>query len=479
MATVKGDVHDIGKNIVGVVLRCNNYEVIDLGVMAPAQTILDAAREHNADAIGLSGLITPSLDEMVGVAREMTRQGFVAPLLIGGATTSVAHTAVRIEPEYANGVVHVRDASRAVTTLGALMGENGGLALLDDTRARYAKLREDRASRSRRTRPLPISGARARRETFDWDATTPSAPTFTGVEAFDDYPLDDLLERIDWTPFFLTWELRGAYPAILDHPTYGREARTLFRDAQYLLEKIIAQNSLTARAAIGFWPAASVGDDVAVYGADGCETARLHFLRQQADKSGARANLSRNNFCLADYVAPRELGVRDHIGAFVVTAGIGADEYAAALEAAHDDYGAIMTKALADRLAEAFAERMHERVRKEFWGYARGESLDNAELIRERYQGIRPAPGYPACPDHTEKGTLWRLLDAERLTGARLTESYAMWPAATVSGYYLAHPRARYFGVGRLGRDQVADYAARKGIEIEEAERWLRANLGY
>ena len=472
MATVKGDVHDIGKNIVGVVLRCNSYEVIDLGVMAPAQTILDAAREYDADAIGLSGLITPSLDEMVGVAREMTRQGFDAPLLIGGATTSVAHTAVRIEPEYAKGVVHVRDASRAVTTLGDLMGDDGGRALLEDTRARYAGLREDRAARGRRSKLLPIAEARARRETFDWRSTTPPAPAFTGVKAFDDYPIGDLLERIDWTPFFLTWELRGAYPAILDHPTYGREARTLFRDAQYLLEKMIAQNALTARAVIGFWPANSVGDDVEVYRASPSRErgddvlARFHFLRQQADKSGARANLSRSNFCLADYVAPRGSGVRDHIGAFAVTAGIGADEYAAALEAAHDDYGAIMAKALADRLAEVFAERMHERVRKHFWGYAPDESLDNADLIRERYQGIRPAPGYPACPDHTEKGTLWRLLDAERLT-----ESYVMWPAAAVSGYYLAHPGARLFGVGRIGRDQVADYAARKGITVEEAER--------
>ena len=482
MATVKGDVHDIGKNIVGVVLRCNNYEVIDLGVMTPAQTILDAAREHGADAIGLSGLITPSLDEMVGVAREMTRQGFVAPLLIGGATTSVAHTAVRIEPEYGNGVVHVRDASRAVTTLGDLTGNDGGRALLSDTRSRYAKLREDRASRGRQSKLLTIEEARARRETFDWAATIPPAPTFTGVKAFDDYPLGDLLDRIDWTPFFLTWELRGAYPAILDHPAYGREARTLFRDAQYLLDKMIAQNALTARAVIGFWRAASVGDDVAVYGADdqdNAETARFHFLRQQRDKSGGRANLSQNNFCLADYVAPRGSGVRDHIGAFVATAGIGADEYAAALEAAHDDYGAIMVKALADRLAEAFAERMHERVRKQFWGYAPDESLDNADLIRERYQGIRPAPGYPACPDHTEKATLWRLLDAERHTGARLTETYAMWPAATVSGYYLAHSGARYFGVGRVGRNQAAEYAARKGMAVEEAERWLGANLAH
>ncbi len=488
LATVKGDVHDIGKNIVGVVLRCNNYEVIDLGVMAPFQTILDTALEQEADVLGLSGLITPSLDEMVTVAREMSRQNFKIPLLIGGATTSVAHTAVRIDPEYDNGVIHVRDASRSVTVMSNLVGENGK-SLLDATRDRYAKVRDDRASRSRQTRLLSIDEARARRETFDWPATVQPAPRFTGLRIFDDYPLDDLVDRIDWTPFFLTWELRGSYPTILDSATYGREARTLFRDAQNLLRKMIDQKALAARAVIGFWPASAGGDDVEVFspslpaGNDTYEgvqaIATLHFLRQQADKSRARANLSRESFCLADFIAPRNSGVPDHIGAFVVTAGIGSDEYAGALEAAHDDYGAIITKALADRLAEAFAERMHERVRKELWGYAAHENLGNAALISEEYQGIRPAPGYPACPDHTEKSTLWRLLDAERNTGVRLTENFAMWPTASVSGLYLSHPGSHYFGVGRIRRDQVEDYARRKGMSVDEVERWLRPNLAY
>ena len=500
IATVKGDVHDIGKNIVGVVLRCNNYEVIDLGVMAPFQTILDAAREHEADVIGLSGLITPSLDEMVTVAREMSRQNFDIPLLIGGATTSAAHTAVRIDPEYDNGVIHVRDASRSVTVMSNLLSD-GKQEIIEDARNRYAKLREDRESRSRQTRLLSIEQARARRETFDWAESVQPAPRFTGLRIFDNYPLEDLIDRIDWTPFFLTWELRGSYPAILDSPTYGREARTLFRDAQNLLRKMIDQRALKARGVIGFWPANATGDDVEVYspphssegegnkapspskgegwGEGGEILTKLHFLRQQTDKSRARANLPRDNFCLADFIAPRDSGVRDHVGAFVVTAGLGSDEYAGALEAAHDDYGAIMTKALADRLAEAFAERMHERVRREFWGYALYEDLTNDALIRERYQGIRPAPGYPACPDHTEKSTLWKLLDAERNTGVRLTESYAMWPTASVSGLYFSHPASHYFGVGRIGRDQVQDYAHRKGITVQEAERWLRPNLAY
>ena len=482
MATVKGDVHDIGKNIVGVVLRCNNYEVIDLGVMTPFQTILDTAREEDADIIGLSGLITPSLDEMVTVAREMSRQGFETPLLIGGATTSVAHTAVRISPEYDKGVIHVRDASRAVTMMSDLLGDDGQ-RVIEDTKSRYTKVREDRESRSRQTRLLSIEEARNRQETFNWQESVQPAPRFTGLRIFDNYPLEDLIARIDWTPFFLTWEMRGTYPAILNSPTYGREARTLFRDAQNLLEKMIEQRALTARAVIGFWPANAVGDDVTVYSPSSTETddvaATLHFLRQQADKSGARANLPRENFCLADFIAPRESGLTDHIGAFVVTAGIGSDEYAGALEAAHDDYGAIMTKALADRLAEASAERMHERVRKEFWAYSEYEDLANDELIREKYQGIRPAPGYPACPDHTEKSTLWSLLDAEQNTGVRLTENYAMWPTASVSGLYFANPGSHYFGVGRIGRDQVEDYARRKGISIDEVERWLRPNLAY
>ncbi len=509
MATVKGDVHDIGKNIVGVVLRCNNYEVIDLGVMAPFHEILDAAQREQADVIGLSGLITPSLDEMVTVAREMSRQGMEIPLLIGGATTSVAHTAVRIEPEYEHGVIHVRDASRAVTTMGDLTTEEHRRRTIGDTRERYAEVRAERVARSGRSQLLSIDEARNRREAFDWGATMPAGPSFTGVRLFDDYPLEDVIARISWTPFFLAWELRGTYPAILDHPVYGREATTLFRDAQSLLRKMLDQHALTARAVIGFWPANSVGDDVLVYkhhphlnpfgrlrtgslpsremkGGTGAGSgegpaipiATLHFLRQQTDKSRARSRLAKENFCLADFVAPRNSGLNDYVGGFVVTAGIGADEYAAALEAAHDDYGSIMAKALADRLVEALAERMHERVRKEFWGYVPDEDLSNDLLIKEAYDGIRPAPGYPACPDHTEKETLWRLLDAERNIGARLTENFAMWPAATVSGWYFAHPSSHYFGVGRIGRDQVEDYAGRKGISVEEAERWLGPEPG-
>ena len=499
IATVKGDVHDIGKNIVGVVLRCNNYEVIDLGVMAPFQRILDVARDERADVIGLSGLITPSLDEMVTVAREMKRQGMDVPLLIGGATTSVPHTAVRIEPEYPHGVIHVKDASRAVTVMSDLLSEDRSRQLVEETRQRYASIRTDRESRSKRTSLLSIDEARRRRETFDWSATVQPAPKFTGLRVFDDFPLDDLVNRIDWTPFFHTWELRGAYPAIFDHPRYGREARTLFRDAQNLLQQMIRQRALRANAVIGFWPANSVGDDVKVFspeltsptesttivrpepveGDPRTVLATLHFLRQQRDKSGTRRSLSQQNFCLADFVAPKNSGVRDHIGAFVVTTGIGSDEYAAALEEAHDDYGAIMSKALADRLAEAFAERMHELVRKDLWAYAPDEDLTNRQMIAEGYTGIRPAPGYPACPDHTEKATLWTLLDADRNTSARLTENYAMWPAAAVSGLYFAHPSSHYFGVGRIGRDQVEDYAGRKGMSVGEVERWLSPSLGY
>ena len=479
IATVKGDVHDIGKNIVGVVLGCNNYEVIDLGVMAPFHEILDTARAEGADVIGLSGLITPSLDEMVTVAREMDRQEFDIPLLIGGATTSVAHTAVRIEPEYSHGVIHVKDASRAVTVMSDLIAEESRARLIEDTRKRYANVRVDRASRSEKRRLLSIEEARARRERFDWAATVAPAPTFTGIRVFDDYPIQDLLHRIDWTPFFLTWELRGTYPSILEHPRFGREARTLFEDAKRLLEKMIEQRALTASAVVGFFPANSVGDDVELYADEGPSRVmeELHFLRQQSDKRNQRASLPKESFCLADFVAPTESGVADHVGAFVVTSGLGVDEYAAALEAAHDDYGSIMVKALADRLAEALAERMHERVRKEFWGYGRDEDLDNESLIKEKYRGVRPAPGYPACPDHTEKATIWRLLDAERSIGARLTENFAMWPAATVSGFYFSHPNSHYFGVGRIGRDQVEDYARRKRMTVEEVERWLGPNL--
>ena len=410
IATVKGDVHDIGKNIVGVVLGCNNYEVVDLGVMAPFQDILDAAREHKADVIGLSGLITPSLDEMVTVAREMHRQEFNIPLLIGGATTSVAHTAVRIEPEYPHGVIHVKDASRSVTTMNQLVGEGSRADLLERTAAQYQKTRADRASRADRRRLLTMDEARARRETFDWPATVAPAPTFTGARVFRDYPLDELVDYIDWTPFFLAWELRGAYPAILQHPTYGREARTLFRDARNLLDKIISLKAFTANAVVGFYPANSVGDDVQLYTDDTRDSVltTFHFLRQQSDKTGQRASIPRNNFCLADFIAPRDSGVPDHIGAFVVTAGLGGDEFAAALEAAHDDYGAIMSKALADRLAEAFAERMHERVRRELWAYAPDERLPTSDSSKKTTAAsdLRPAtPPAPTTPKKPPSGT--------------------------------------------------------------------------
>ncbi len=481
MATVKGDVHDIGKKIVGVVLGCNSYEVVDLGVMAPFQRIIDAARDEGADAIGLSGLITPSLDEMVTVASEMARQGLDLPLLIGGATTSIAHTAVRIEPEYSHGVVHVKDASRSVGVLNDLLSDDNRDGFLRDTKRRYAEVRKSRASRGRATRLLALREARARRQSFDWSATVAPAPRFTGLKTFNDYPLDDLVERIDWTPFFLTWELRGTYPAILTDPKYGKEATSLLDDARAMLRRIVDGKLLTANATIGFYPANSVGDDVVLYTdeARGQVLKKFHFLRQQSDKSNLRPGLPRENFCLADFVASHDAGVADYLGGFVVTAGIGVDQMVGELEGAHDDYGAIMARALADRLAEAFAERMHERVRKEFWGYAPDESLKDQDFIKERYQGIRPAPGYPACPDHTEKAALWELLDAEAQTGVSLTESMAMWPAASVSGFYFAHPASRYFGVGNLGRDQIEDYARRKAMSVRDVERWLGPNLAY
>ncbi|MFP6567863.1 MAG: vitamin B12 dependent-methionine synthase activation domain-containing protein, partial [Dehalococcoidia bacterium] len=481
IATVKGDVHDIGKNIVGVVLGCNNYEVIDLGVMVPFQKILDSAREHQADAIGLSGLITPSLDEMVTVAREMERQEFDIPLLIGGATTSVAHTAVRIDPQFNKGVIHVKDASRAVTVISDLLNDETSQGLIEGTKNRYAQVRKSRAARDATERLLTIEQARARRETFEWGNSVAPAPRFTGVRIFDNYPLDDLVERIDWTPFFITWELRGTYPNILTDPKYGTAASNLFRDAQTMLNRIVEKKLFTAKAMLGFYPANAVGDDVELYADDDRTTvlAKFHFLRQQNDKSKLRPNLPRQNFCLADFVAPKDSGVNDYIGGFVVTAGFGVDQLAGSLEEAHDDYGSIMAKALGDRLAEAFAERLHERVRLEFWGYRADESLTDEDFIKERYQGIRPAPGYPASPDHTEKTTLWNLLDVEEHTGVKLTESMAMWPAASVSGLYFAHPESHYFGVGKLNHDQVKDYAERKGLTLEDTERWLSPNLAY
>ena len=477
LATVKGDVHDIGKNIVGVVLQCNNFEVVDLGVMVPAQKILDAAREQQADMIGLSGLITPSLDEMVNVAREMSRQGFTVPLLIGGATTSGMHTAVKIDPQYPGPVIYVKDASRAVGVAQNLVSTETKADYVTKTKADYAQKREQHANRRQREPLLPLAQIRANRSVLDWSAYVPPKPAFLGVRAFDDYPLAELVERMDWTPFFHAWELRGRYPVIFDDPEQGEHARHLFTDAQAMLEKIITERWLTARAVIGFFPANRAGeDDIALYADESRSQVllTLHHLRQQGPKPAGKPH-----YCLADWIAPHETGVADYLGAFAVTAGIGIDERVAEFERVHDDYRAILLKALADRLAEAFAERLHERVRREFWGYAVDEALSNEELIAESYRGIRPAPGYPACPDHTEKGLLWRLLDVDRTAGIHLTEHFAMTPTAAVSGWYFSHPEARYFGVGRLDRDQVADYARRKGWTVAEAEKWLAPNLGY
>jgi 5-methyltetrahydrofolate--homocysteine methyltransferase len=476
-ATVKGDVHDIGKNIVGVVLGCNDYEVIDLGVMVPAVRILEAAQEHDADLIGLSGLITPSLDEMVHVASEMERLGMTTPLLIGGATTSKTHTAVKVAPAYSGPVVHVLDASRAVGVAGALVDAERREGYAAEIRDQYEAVRQDRAGRQAKERYLSIADARANRVPIDWTAVEPPRPSFLGVRTFDPYPLDELVERIDWTPFFATWELRGAYPAILDDPKVGAAASDLFRDAQALLERIVAEGRLRAAGVAGFWPANADVDDIVVWRDEErrSELARFRTLRQQIAKPDGRPNVA-----LADFVAPVDTRLADHIGAFAVTAGHGLDGpdgLVAEFEQAHDDYSAIMAKALADRLAEAFAERLHERVRTELWGYAKGEGLTNAELIAEKYQGIRPAPGYPACPDHTEKKTLFELLEAPERAGMQLTESYAMLPGASVSGYYLWNPASHYFGVGRIDRDQLEDYAARKGVPLDEAEKWLAPNL--
>jgi len=476
LATVKGDVHDIGKNIVGVVLGCNNYEVVDLGVMVPAQRILDEARRVQADVIGLSGLITPSLDEMVHVAREMTRQQWDIPLLIGGATTSRAHTAVKIAPAYAGPTVHVLDASRSVAVLGQLRSAERRPAFVSATAAEYARLRERHAARDAGTVLLPLADARQRRTAIDWSCYAPPVPRVPGRSVFTDVPLGELRGYIDWTPFFRTWELAGSWPTILDDPVVGAQARQLLADAQALLDRIVGERLLRARAVVGLFAANAVGDDVELYADDARREvlAVLRGLRQQFEKPPGRPNQ-----CLSDFVAPRDTGIPDHVGAFAVTAGHGLDALVAAFERAHDDYNAIMAKALADRLAEALAERMHERVRRELWGYAPDEALDNAALVAERYRGIRPAPGYPACPEHTEKRTLFALLDAEAAAGMTITESCAMLPTASVSGWYLAHPEARYFGLGRIGRDQVEDYAARKGMTVAEAERWLAPNLAY
>ena len=474
MATVKGDVHDIGKNIVGVVLQCNNYEVVDLGVMVPSARILETAREMNADIVGLSGLITPSLEEMTFVASEMEREGFEIPLLIGGATTSRTHTAVKIEPRYHGPVVHVLDASRAVGVASTLLDPNARDGFATRIRDEYETVRRDRGDRQEKEARHPIAEARRHGLSIDWTATEPPKPSFTGVRSFDDYPLDELAERIDWTPFFTTWELKGHYPEILDDPKVGEAASSLYKDARALLDRIVGGRLLTARAAVGFWPANAVDDDIELYTDERRRKvlATIHTLRQQMVKPPGRPNLA-----LADFTAPKASGLADHVGGFVVTAGHGLDELAAEFKQAHDDYSAIMATALADRFAEAFAERLHERVRRELWGYAPDESLDNDALIHEQYQGIRPAPGYPACPDHTEKGTLFSLLSAEKRAGVRLTESFAMWPGAAVSGYYFWHPQAQYFGLGRIGRDQLEDYARRKSAPVEEMARWLSPNL--
>jgi 5-methyltetrahydrofolate--homocysteine methyltransferase len=477
MATVKGDVHDIGKNIVGVVLQCNNFEVIDLGVMVPSGKILQTAREKGADAIGLSGLITPSLDEMVHNAKEMQREGFDIPLLIGGATTSRTHTAVKIAPGYEQPVIHVKDASRAVGVVQNLVSEGRKADYAEQIAADYERVRRKHEGRRSKTTLATLESARANRTKIDWEGYTPPKPNFLGVQTFDHYALQELRPYIDWTPFFHSWQLKGSYPKILDDLEKGPEARELFADAQGLLDRIIAEKWLTARAAFGLFPANALEyDSIEIYTDESREEvlATLDFLRQQKQKPPGRPNRS-----LADFVAPRNTGLEDYIGLFAVTTGLGADEVALRFEEDNDDYNAIMVKALADRLAEAFAELMHWRVRTECWGYAADEDLDNEALIREEYRGIRPAPGYPACPEHTEKRTLWRLLDVENNAGIMLTESCAMSPGAAVSGYYFSHPDANYFGVAEIGRDQVEDYAERKGWTLREAEMWLSANLGY
>ena len=471
MATVKGDVHDIGKNIVGVVLQCNNWRVIDLGVMVSCDKILAAAREHDADVIGLSGLITPSLDEMMHVAEEMQRQELRLPLLIGGATTSRIHTALKIDPRYGGPVVHVLDASRAVGVVGRLVGpsarQDGYAAAIKDE---YAAMRAQRAAQAGRTTLVPLAAARANAPVIDWAAYEPPVPAFLGTRVYEAYPLGELVERIDWTPFFQAWELAGRYPKILDDPVVGLQARALWDDAQRMLTRLVEERWLEARAVIGFFAAQADGDDVRLF-ADGerrIARGELRFLRQQMLK-----NTGQSNLCLADFVMPATQGRSDYIGAFAVTAGIGIDAHVARFEADHDDYSAILLKALADRLAEALAERLHERVRRELWGYARDESTSNDDLIAERYRGIRPAPGYPACPDHTEKQTLWSLLEPDTNAGITLSERFAMLPTASVSGWYFAHPDARYFGIGKIARDQLHDYARRKGMSVQEATRWL------
>ena len=476
MATVKGDVHDIGKNIVGVVLQCNNFEVFDIGVMVPTVTILEEAKKHNVDVIGLSGLITPSLEEMTHIAKEMQRLGMNTPIMLGGATTSKAHTAVKIDPHYEHPVVWVKDASRAVGVAQSLISDDLRTKFVGDLKAEYQGVRERHAARQTDARWLSLAQARANKTAIDWASYQPTTPAFTGTRVFDDYPLQELVEYIDWTPFFHSWELKGSYPKIFDDAEKGEEATKLFADAEAMLQRIIDEKWLQAKGVIGLYPANSVDDDIEVY-SDESRTeviTTFHNLRQQQEKAAGKPNR-----CLSDFVAPKASGVKDYIGNFAVTTGVGIDERIAAYEADHDDYNSIMLKALADRLAEAFAERMHMRVRKEFWGYASDESLSRDQLIKETYKGIRPAAGYPACPDHTEKDLIWDLMQVKENTGIWLTESKAMVPTAAVSGIYYGHPEAIYFGVGKINREQVEEYASRKGMSVQDAEYWLAPNLGY
>ncbi len=475
MATVKGDVHDIGKNIVGVVLQCNGYEVIDLGVMVPTDKILETAVNENCDIIGLSGLITPSLEEMVNVAKEMQRRGMDLPLLIGGATTSKIHTAVKIEPQYDHATLYVADASRVVGVASKLLGDDKA-AFVQENKDEYEKLRVQREQRMKKKTLTSLQEAREFAPDIDWKAEDIVKPSFLGTKVFDDYPLENLLDRIDWTPFFRSWQLAGKFPKILEDEVVGETATKLYHDAQAMLKTIIDEKWLTARGVIGFFPANSVGDDIEVYGDDERQNTsyKLHHLRQQK-----QTRKGKFNHCLSDFIAPKETQLNDYIGGFAVTAGIGIDEHIERFEKNHDDYNSILLKSLADRLAEAFAEKMHELVRKEYWGYAKDEKLGNKQLISEEYQGIRPAPGYPACPDHTEKGTLWEMLKPDETIGLNITEHFAMYPTAAVSGWYFAHPQSKYFGTGKIEKDQVEDYAQRKGWSLEKAEQWLAPTLNY
>ncbi len=476
LATVKGDVHDIGKNIVGVVLACNNYDIVDMGVMVPADKILDKAIEEGVDAIGLSGLITPSLDEMVTVAKEMERRKMNIPLLIGGATTSRIHTAVKIDPVYSGSIVHVLDASKSVPVAGELINKDTYQGIFSRTKDEYAKLREDHANRKQVKNYISYQAALENKTQVNWADKEMVSPAILGNKVFNDYTLEEIREYIDWTPFFNTWMLKGKYPAIFENEVVGEEAKKLFDDAQVMLDKVIDQKLLYANGVIGLYPANAVGDDIEVYADESRSEIKkvFHFLRQQGKKGSGLPNLS-----LADFIAPKESGKKDYIGCFAVTAGVGIEGIIEQYEKDHDDYNSIMIKAVADRLAEAFAELMHAKIRKELWAYSKDEALDNESLIREKYQGIRPAPGYPACPDHTEKQILFDLLEVERNTGISLTESCAMYPASSVSGFYFMHPESKYFGLGKIEKDQVLDYAERKEMSVEEIEKWLAPNLSY